>query len=42
MKRWETCPGVEKNLVVQRTGAEVSMKDGRDAWVSTIIRSSFR
>jgi len=33
----ETCPGVEKNLVVQRTGAEVSMKDGRDAWVQPLL-----
>jgi acetyl-CoA synthetase len=33
----ETCSGVEKNLVVQRTGAEVSMKDGRDAWVQPLL-----
>lgn len=28
----ETCPGVEKVIVFKRTGASVSIKDGRDLW----------
>lgn len=28
----EECPSIEKTFVVQRTGEEVPMKDGRDLW----------
>ncbi|MDN5203450.1 acetate--CoA ligase [Fulvivirgaceae bacterium BMA10] len=28
----EQCPSVEKSIVLQRTGEEVSMKEGRDVW----------
>ena len=33
----ETCPGVETNLVVNRTGGEVTMKDGRDVWIQPLL-----
>ena len=33
----ETCPGVEKNLVVKRTGGNVTMKDGRDTWIQPLL-----
>ncbi len=36
----ETCPGVEKSLVVNRTGGAVTMKDGRDLWVQPLLDSS--
>ncbi len=28
----ETCPSIETNIIVKRTGADVSMKEGRDVW----------
>lgn len=33
----ETCPGVETNLVVNRTGGEVTMKEGRDVWIQPLL-----
>lgn len=36
----ETCPGVETNLVVKRTGGEVTMKEGRDVWVQPLLDSA--
>jgi len=33
----ETCPGVEKNLVVKRTGGNVTMKEGRDTWIQPLL-----
>ncbi|MFT6165541.1 MAG: acetyl-CoA synthetase [Vicingaceae bacterium] len=33
----ETCPGVETNLVVNRTGGEVTMKEGRDLWIQPLL-----
>jgi acetyl-CoA synthetase len=29
----ESCPGIEKVLVIKRTGAEISWKAGRDLWL---------
>lgn len=28
----ESCPSIETNIVVKRTGADISMKEGRDVW----------
>lgn len=36
----ETCPGVEKNLVVNRTGGKVTMKEGRDIWIQPLLDSA--
>ncbi len=33
----ESCPGVTTNLVVQRTGGEVTMKEGRDIWLQPLL-----
>ena len=33
----ETCPGVETNLVINRTGGEVTMKEGRDTWIQPLL-----
>ncbi|MDB4082945.1 acetate--CoA ligase [Vicingaceae bacterium] len=33
----ETCPGVETNLVINRTGGEVIMKEGRDTWIQPLL-----
>lgn len=35
----EECPTVKDVLVVKRTGADVSMKDGRDAWLHDELSS---
>ena len=31
------CPGVKKCFVVQHTGAEVSMQEGRDLWLNELV-----
>jgi acetyl-CoA synthetase len=33
----ENCPGIEKCLVVKRTGGEVTMKEGRDLWLEPLL-----
>jgi acetyl-CoA synthetase len=33
----EECPSIEKLLVVQRTGQEVSMREGRDYWYNDLV-----
>ena len=33
----EQCPGVQTSLVVRRTGAEVTMQDGRDRWLQPLL-----
>jgi acetyl-CoA synthetase len=33
----ENCPGVTTNLVVNRTGGEVTMKEGRDTWIQPLL-----
>ena len=35
----EKCPGVRKVLVVQRTGQETAMTEGRDVWWSDVVAS---
>ena len=32
-----TCPGIEKSLVVKRTGGTVTMKEGRDTWIQPLL-----
>ena len=32
-KALETCPSIEKSIVLQRTGSKVNMKSGRDVWL---------
>ena len=32
-KALETCPSIEKSIVLQRTGGKVNMKSGRDVWL---------
>jgi acetyl-CoA synthetase len=36
----EQCPGVEKTLVVKRTGTEVQMKKGRDFWLAPLTEKA--
>jgi len=36
----ESCPNVEKAIVVKRTGGAVAMKEGRDAWWHELMRYS--
>ena len=36
----EDCPGVEKVLVVKRTGGEVSMQEGRDLWLAPLLEEA--
>lgn len=36
----ESCPGVEKVLVVKRTGAEVAFKEGRDMWLAPLLEEA--
>ncbi|AGC75608.1 acetyl-CoA synthetase [Nonlabens dokdonensis] len=33
----ENCPGVTTNLVVNRTGGKVTMKEGRDTWIQPLL-----
>ncbi len=33
----ENCPGVTTNLVVNRTGGKVTMKEGRDVWIQPLL-----
>ncbi|WP_438963050.1 acetate--CoA ligase [Nonlabens sp.] len=33
----ENCPGVTTNLVVNRTGGAVTMKEGRDMWIQPLL-----
>lgn len=33
----ENCPGVTTNLVVNRTGGAVTMKEGRDTWIQPLL-----
>ena len=33
----EDCPGVKNVLVVNRTGASISMKEGRDVWLQPLL-----
>jgi len=33
----ELCPSVEKIVVVNRTGRQISMKEGRDIWLSSLL-----
>ena len=33
----ENCPGVTTNLVVNRTGGKVTMKEGRDIWIQPLL-----
>jgi len=35
-----TCPGVERVLVVKRTQTEVSMKEGRDLWLAPLLEKA--
>ena len=34
------CPGVETTLVVQRTGGEVHMEEGRDLWLAPLLKEA--
>ena len=34
------CPGVEKVLVVRRTGGEVRMEEGRDLWLAPLLEEA--
>jgi len=34
----EQCPGVDKVLVVKRTGGEVHMEEGRDLWLAPLFK----
>jgi len=34
------CPGVEKVLVVKRTGGEVQMEQGRDLWLAPLLQEA--
>lgn len=36
----ESCPGVERVLVVKRTGAEVAFKEGRDLWLAPLLEEA--
>jgi len=36
----EQCPGVDKVLVVKRTGGEVHMEEGRDLWLAPLLKAS--
>jgi acetyl-CoA synthetase len=36
----EMAPSVEKTIVVQRTGGEVPMKEGRDLWLSALLEEA--
>ncbi|AJA70211.1 MULTISPECIES: acetate--CoA ligase [Myroides] len=36
----DSCPGVEKVLVVKRTGAEVAFKEGRDMWLAPLLEEA--
>ncbi len=36
----EECPGVETVLMVKRTGAEVSLKEGRDQWLEPLLEKA--
>lgn len=36
----KNCSGVEKVWVVQRTNAEVSMKEGRDSWLAPLLEKA--
>ncbi len=35
------CPGVEKVLVVKRTGGKVRMKEGRDLWIQPLLDKAY-
>ena len=39
-KAVENCPTVEKVVVVRRTGTEVTMKEGRDLWLDTLLEKA--
>ncbi|MCC9044066.1 acetate--CoA ligase [Myroides sp. M-43] len=36
----ESCPGVERVLVVKRTGGEVAFKEGRDLWLAPLLEEA--
>ncbi len=36
----EDCPGVEKVLVVERTGADIQMEEGRDLWLAPLLEQA--
>ena len=36
-KALETCPSIEKCVVVKRTGADIAMQDGRDHWYHDLM-----
>lgn len=36
----ESCPGVERVLVVKRTGGEVTFKEGRDLWLAPLLEAA--
>ncbi|MEK6494970.1 acetate--CoA ligase [Myroides odoratimimus] len=36
----ESCPGVEKVLVVNRTDADVTLKEGRDMWLAPLLEEA--
>ncbi|WP_121965736.1 acetate--CoA ligase [Myroides sp. N17-2] len=36
----ESCPGVERVLVVKRTGGEVVFKEGRDLWLAPLLEEA--
>ena len=40
-KALEDCPGVEHVLVVKRTGAEIHMEAGRDAWLQPLLDEAY-
>ena len=36
----DQCPGVDKVLVVKRTGGEVHMEEGRDLWLAPLLKEA--
>ena len=40
-KGLEDCPGVETVLVVNRTNAEIQMKEGRDKWLQPLLDEAY-
>ncbi|MDM1503378.1 acetate--CoA ligase [Myroides marinus] len=36
----ESCPGVEKVLLVKRTGSDIAFKEGRDIWLAPLLEEA--
>jgi len=36
----ESCPGVEKVLLVKRTGSDIAFKEGRDMWLAPLLEEA--